>query len=75
MKFNNYQEYVEASKEHFKYSKLTVPVELMILSENIFNHFDGVIEFGAGAKQLLNQKSKCNGNCNCSVKCAEHLDK
>ena len=73
MKFNSYAEYVEMSKKYFSEKNLTIKPELMILPEEIFNHFGGVIEFGAGGKELVN-KPKCGGKCNCEVKCESHKD-
>ena len=73
MKFNSYEEYVEATKKHFEGKTLTIPADLMILPKSSFDRFGGVIEFGAGGKDLVN-KPKCNGDCNCTVKCPNHVD-
>ena len=75
MKFENYQEYVNATKEHYSSKKLTINPDLMILPEDIFNKFNGIIEFGAGGKNLVNKpKAKCDGNCSCTTKCDQHKD-
>lgn len=60
MKYNSYKEYVEDAKKFYKNrSGLKVPVERMILSEELFNLFDGVIEFGPGSKDYVNKESGC----------------
>ena len=72
MKFESYDQYVEAAKIHFNGKLLGVPSELMILPKNLFDKFNGVIEFGPGSKHLLNKK--CDGNCKCETKCQNHVD-
>ena len=59
-KYTSYKEYVEAAKEFYKNRKnLKVPIELMIITEEAFDTFDGVIEFGPGSANLVNQESGC----------------
>lgn len=64
MKYLSYEDYVKDTKEFYKDRKLSVPIEFMILSKEYFDIFNGVIEFGAGSKNLTN-KPKCN-NCTCA---------
>lgn len=62
MKFNSYEEYVEATKAHYGNKDIKVPVSFMILSEEMYNLFNGQIDFGTS------KTSKCDGNCNCNCK-------
>lgn len=59
MKFNSYEEYVKATKEHYSKKEIKIPVDFMVLSKEMFELFNGQIDFGT---------SKCNGNCNCNCK-------
>jgi len=59
MKFNNYKEYVDATKEFYKDRDLTIDPALMVLTKDVFELFDGVIDFGAGSVDLVNQKDGC----------------
>lgn len=61
MKFETYEDYVKATKEHYSKKQLTIPVDFMVLSKEMFELFNGNITFGAS-------KSKCNGDCNCNCK-------
>lgn len=62
MKYNTYQDYIEAARKHFEDKKdLKVPVEYMLLSEEMFNLFNGTINFGP--KQNC---CNCDGNDCCS---------
>lgn len=46
MTFTTYKEYVEAATEYFSNKpELKIPVEYMIFSEELFNLFNGNIEF------------------------------
>lgn len=60
MKFNDYNEYVKKATEFYSTrTDLKIPYELMILSEAMFNDFNGNINFGPGYEC-------CNcGNENC----------
>lgn len=66
MKFKSYEDYVETVKAHFEGKKLTVPSELMILPKDIFDIFDGEINFGVADET---PKTPCDGNCYCNTKC------
>ena len=59
MKFESYDEYVKATEEYYKNRELSIPAELMILPEDLFNIFNGVIEFGAGSMDLVNKETGC----------------
>jgi hypothetical protein len=55
MKFETYQDYVTAATEYFSQKKeLKVPVEYMIFSEEMFQLFNGNIEFGLPIDGSLN---------------------
>ena len=69
MKYNSYDEYVIAAKEYFSGREMKVATDLMILPENLFNNFGGIIEFGPGSKDLVN-KPACK--CDCKEKCKDH---
>ena len=60
MKYNSYAEYVEDAKKYYSDRELTIAKDLMILPENLFNSFGGIIEFGPGSKDLVNKKCKCS---------------
>jgi hypothetical protein len=67
MKFKTYEEYVGKTKEHFsKNRELKIPVDYMILSEDMFNLFNGDIQFGANDSECECQ-SKCE-KCSCENK-------
>lgn len=56
MKYDTYEAYVAAATEYFSNKKdLKVPVEYMIFSKEIFELFNGNIQFGTG----------CCGDGNC----------
>jgi hypothetical protein len=55
MKYESYEEYIKDAKEYYKDHKLSS--DLLIISEKQFDLFNGVIEFGPGAKKLCNVKS------------------
>lgn len=60
MKFETYESYVEAAKKHFASKKdIKVPVEYLILSKELFDLFNGYIQFGVGGCD-----KKCD-NCTC----------
>ena len=62
MKFNNYLEYCEAAKKYFaSKSDLKVPAEYMILSQEMFDLFNGRIDFGPGYEP--NACQKCEHAC------------
>ena len=69
MKFNTYSEYVSAAMSHFgSKTNLKVPPEYMILSEEMFNLFNGSINFGTG-EEPTDSKGGCqNGRCKCGEK-------
>ena len=51
MKFENYETYRDAATKHFGSLKdLKVPVEYMILTREMFDLFNGKIDFGPGYK-------------------------
>lgn len=66
MKFKSYQEYIEAATEYFSgKTNLKVPVEYMLLSEEMYNLFNGDIKFGAGE----DKSTEKTGNGGCCGKC------
>lgn len=62
MKYQTYEEYVEAAKNYYSSKKdLKIPVEYMIFSKDMFELFNGNIQFGAGCCE--------SGSCeNCTKK-------
>ncbi len=63
MKYESYAEYVKAATEYFsKKEELTIPVEYMLLSEDMFNLFKGDIKFGQ-TNPNAPQKTGCCGQC------------
>ena len=58
MKFDSYDDYVEATKKHYSGKDIKIPVEIMILSEKMFDLFKGNINFGVGCRE------NCE-NCTC----------
>lgn len=69
MIYKSYEEYVEATLKHYK--NKPVDANLMVISKKDFDKFNGVIEFGAGSKDLVNKyrgcdcaECKCKGNQN-----------
>ena len=59
-KYSSYKEYVEDAKDFYlKREGLSVPVELMIVTEEAFNLFDGVIDFGPGSSDHVNRENGC----------------
>ncbi len=52
MKFENYDQYfAEATKFYSNNPNIKIPYTLMILSERMFNEFNGNINFGPGYKK------------------------
>jgi len=64
MKFDTYTDYVNTAQAHFSSkTNLKVPPEYMILSEEMFNLFNGTISFGTGD---TSSKGCCqDGQCKC----------
>jgi hypothetical protein len=65
MKYETYDQYVKAAKEYFSKKDLKgVTAEMLTLSEDKFNAFNGVIEFGPGSVHVTN----CCHDCKCKDK-------
>lgn len=62
MKYESYEQYVDACKSFYKGRELKIDSDLMILPEKLFNSYKGLIEFGPGSKLLVNSEiCKCKG--------------
>lgn len=59
MKFDTYEEYIEKAKEHYSKKDIKIPVEYMFLSEEMFNLFNGSIQFGVSSCEQKCQDCTC----------------
>jgi len=59
-KYDSYEEYVEAAKKYYeKRDGLKVNVDLMIMTKEVFDLFDGVVDFGPGSSDRVNREDGC----------------
>ena len=67
MKFSSYDDYVVKTKKFYETRDLKIPIDHLIVSREVFDFFDGVIEWGVGSRCLINsdQSCTCNEDCDC----------
>ena len=63
MKFKSYEQYIKHCNHYYQNRELSVPIEHLIVSEDSFNIFNGVINFGAGSE---GEKENCP-DCVCEM--------
>lgn len=68
MRYKNYDDYVKATMDFYEKREIKINKNLLILPENIFNKFNGIIEWGHGSTNLVN-KCDCKEDCGDKCKC------
>lgn len=62
MKYDSYEQYYNSAVEFYKdKNEIKIPLEYMILTKELFDAFNGYIDFGPGS---VEKKCKCT-NCDC----------
>lgn len=72
MKYDSYEQYYNSAVEYYKdRNELKIPIEYMILTKELFDSFNGHIDFGPGLKSSA-KDGQCEGdkdtscpNCDC----------